>query len=300
MHRTGRGWSRMSGHSEAKGWIGRKEPDLKFSFCSTGLKEEPLENVLNLAEEIGLQGVELWAGHIRSFLDGGGSLSQLRTLLEQRRLHVPAISEYTCFSKGAEETAGELKRIRTAAVWARELGCPRIRSFAGHRPSRSVLAEEWDAVVSGLTEAAKTCRSEGVRLAVEIHNNTLADTAESLAALVRDIPAPGIELIYDGFNLFVDHLDPVPVLKRFFADIGHVHFKDYHWNHEDWSRSEPVPIFQGDAAHNTIFRTLLELGYGGFISFEYMGNPKQVVSNTKRSLAEIRHFAIEQQPERNG
>ncbi|WP_334072841.1 MULTISPECIES: sugar phosphate isomerase/epimerase family protein [Paenibacillus] len=290
----------MSGDDKASERNSRIAPGLKFSLCSTGLKGETLENVLNLAADIGLQGVELWTGHIQSYLERGGSSGQLRGLLEQRGLRVPAISEYTYFSKGAEETSGELRRIQSAAVWARELGCPRIRSFAGHRPSRSTLAEEWDAVVSGLTEAVKICSSEGVRLAVEIHNHTLADTSESLAVLVRDVPAPGIELIYDGFNLFVDHLDPIPVLERFFTDIGHVHFKDYHWDHQDWSRSVPVPILQGDADHKAILRKLLELGYNGFISFEYMGNPEQVVSNTKRSLAEIRHFANEQQPELNG
>lgn len=280
---------------EPERWNGKniaRDGRIRFSMCSTGLKQEPIESVLDVAQGIGLQGIELWAGHLEEFQRRGGTPSDLRRLLESRGLEVPAISEYTYFSKGQEERKGELERIRRAAEWAAGIGCPRIRTFAGHQASRATLAVEWDGVVSGLSEALQLCRAQGVQLAVEIHNNTLADTPESLAALLRDVSGEGqgLELIYDGFNLFVDHLEPVPVLEQFFADIRHVHFKDYKWNHQDWGQSVPVPVLQGDAGHAAILQKLLDLGYEGFISFEYLGDYDQVVLNTKRSLAEVRGF----------
>ncbi len=266
---------------------------IRYSMCSTGLKQEPLESVLTLAQGIGLQGIELWAGHLEEYCSRGGTPDSLQRLLENRGLEVPVISEYTYFSKGEEEKNAELERIRVAVEWAAGIGCPRIRTFAGHKASRTALAVEWDGVVSGLNEALEICRAQRIQLAIEIHNNTLADTSESLTDLLRDVPGEGqgLELIYDGFNLFVDDLEPIPVLEQFFSDISHVHFKDYHWNHQDWSQSVPVSVLQGDADHSVILRKLLELGYEGYISFEYMGDYDQVVLNTKRSLTEVRDYA---------
>lgn len=265
-------------------------PEINFSLCSTGLKQESLESVLSLARGIGLEGVELWVGHLQDFEQRGGTPAALRRMLAEQDLKVPAISEYTYFSKGAEESRQEVERIERAAGWAAELGCPRIRTFAGHKASRTALALEWDGVIAGLGKAQEICRSNHVSLAVEIHNNTLADTAESIAALLRDVRDEGPRLIFDGFNLFVDHLEPIPVLEQFFDCIDHVHFKDYRWNHQDWSQSVAVPVLQGDANHGLILKKLVDLGYRGWISFEYMGDFDQVVLNTMRSFKEIKEY----------
>lgn len=273
--------------------------DIKFSLCSTGFKQERLEAVLSLAEDVGLQGVELWAGHLDEYEGRGGTAAGLTKLLAERCLEVSAISEYTYFSKGPEESRAELARIGRASEWAAELGCPRIRTFAGHRASRAALALEWDGVIDGLGKAHEICLTKQVQLAVEIHNNTLADTAESLTALLRDVRGEGLKLIFDGFNLFVDHLEPVPVLEQFFPWIDHVHFKDYRWNHQDWSQSQAVPVLQGDANHAPILQKLLDLGYRGWISFEYMGDYDQVVLNTKRSFSEVKEY-IENQAKKVG
>ncbi|WP_460319415.1 sugar phosphate isomerase/epimerase family protein [Paenibacillus sp. YSY-4.3] len=257
---------------------------MQFSICTTGLKTMPIEQIAAEAKGMGLQGVEIWRGHIEDYLNRGGTLSKMRELLDSNRLQVPCISEYCYFTKGGEAYQTELESLRRSAEWASALQCPRIRVFAGHVPSGKAENEHWRMAAQGLREALQICSGQGVSLVVEIHNNTLADTTDGLNRLLEPYENE-IELIYDGFNLCVDRLDPLPVLERFYPLVGHVHFKDYHWNHEDWSKSEAVPILQGDANHAAIFGKLLALGYQGFISFEYFGG--QALELAKQSLAEL-------------
>lgn len=242
-----------------------------------------LKEVLEAATQLRLDGVELWDGHIESYLDGGGTTYELGRYLLEHRLSVPVISTYAAFSQNEE---ADLQQVQRAARWAKELGCPRIRTFAGHLPSREAPPFLWDSVVSGLSAASAACVEHGVRLAIEMHNNTLADTEDNIAKLL-DRGGPELELIYDGFNFFVDHQDPLPVLDRCFHRISHVHFKNYQWNHQDWAQSVPVPVLQGDSDHRAILRRLAKLGYDGFLSFEYFGD--RVLELTQLSCIEVNH-----------
>ncbi|WP_164515140.1 sugar phosphate isomerase/epimerase family protein [Paenibacillus lentus] len=262
---------------------------IPFSICTTGLKSAKIEDIAAEAKRLGLQGVEIWGGHIEEYLNRGGELNELRAILNYNELHVPALSEYSYFTKSKEAYQADLASLRRAAEWANVLGCPRIRTFAGHVSSREANNEHWKMAAAGLREALEDCRSQGVALAVEIHNNTLADRADSLNKLLLDCHDTSLlEFIYDGFNLFVDHIDPIPILEQFYPYINHVHFKDYHWNHENWGKSKPVPILQGDAGHTAILDALLAFEYKGYISFEYFGD--EVICLTEKSLEELTEY----------
>ncbi|MMZ60239.1 3-dehydroshikimate dehydratase [compost metagenome] len=256
-------------------------------MCSTGLKQHSLEQVLEITAECGLQGIEIWSGHIEEYLSRGHTLAGLQEQLSNYLLEVPAISGYTYLSRD-EDWKEEIDQISIIAKWCRELDCPRIRTFFGHTSSQIILASEWEKSIHRLDEALRLCNSLDVKLAVEIHNNTFADTSDSLTAMFRDIKGEGLELIFDGFNLFVDSLEPIPVLEQFLPWIHHVHFKDYRWNPLDWGLSVPVPVLQGDGNHEAILSKLLEHEYAGMISFEYFGD--DAITNTRKSLLEVQDY----------
>ncbi|GJM79025.1 hypothetical protein HMSSN139_15210 [Paenibacillus sp. HMSSN-139] len=74
-------------------------PAMKFSICSTGLKGMSIEEVLEAAARIELDGVELWDGHLEVYLDSGGTTYELGRYLLEHKLSVPAISTYAAFSQ---------------------------------------------------------------------------------------------------------------------------------------------------------------------------------------------------------
>lgn len=265
-----------------------KFPCWKYSLCSTGLKSKSLLEVLDAAKSLSLDGVELWSQHIEDFVTQGGTLEEVRALLKERELEVPAIASYTYFSKCAEDIGEDMAEISRVAGLAQEVGSPRIRTFAGHVPSAHASAEEWNQTMNALREASARCAEAGIRLAVEIHNNTYADCLERIRALTEEAGSASMELIYDPFNLYVDRQDPMPVLTELYPWISHVHFKNYLWNHQNWSLSEPVPVLQGDCDHRTLIAHLLASEYDGYISFEYFGD--SCLSLARRSLAEIQTY----------
>ncbi|MNH86316.1 3-dehydroshikimate dehydratase [compost metagenome] len=265
-----------------------KSPLWKYSICSTGLKSKSLLEVLDAAQSLSLDGVELWTQHLEDFVDQGGTLEEARELLEARGLEVPAIASYTYFSKGAEDIRADMDQLNRAAELAQGVGSPRIRTFAGHVPSAHAGADEWSQTMNGLREASACCTEAGLRLAVEIHNNTYADRLDRIRALIQEAGSESLELIYDPFNLYVDRQDPMPVLAELYPWISHVHFKNYIWDHHNWNLSEPVPVLQGDCDHRCLIAHLLASGYDGYISFEYFGDSS--LSLASRSLAEIRTY----------
>ncbi|USB31940.1 sugar phosphate isomerase/epimerase family protein [Paenibacillus sp. YPG26] len=265
-----------------------ESPRWKYSICSTGLKSMPLVEVLDAAKNLSQDGVELWSQHLEDFVGQGGSLEEARELLAARGLEVPAIASYTYLSKSAEDIGADLVQLERAAELAQGVGSPRIRTFAGHVPSAHAGVEEWNRTMQGLREASDRCAFAGIRLAVEIHNNTYADRLDRIKAIIQEAGPGKLELIYDPFNLFVDRQDPVPVLGELSPWISHVHFKNYIWDHRNWNLSKPVPVLQGDCDHQGLILELLEARYAGYISFEYFGDSS--LSLASRSLAEIRTY----------
>ncbi|WP_185897344.1 sugar phosphate isomerase/epimerase family protein [Paenibacillus zeisoli] len=265
-----------------------KSPGWKYSICSTGLKSKSFLEVLDAAQSLSLDGVELWSQHLEDFLGQGGTLEEARELLMARGLQVPAIASYAYFSKSAEDIREDMNQIGRAAELAQGVGSPRIRTFAGHVPSAHAGAEEWIQTMNGLGEASARCADAGIRLAVEIHNNTYVDRLDRIRALTQETGSASVELIYDPFNLYVDRQDPMPVLTELYPWISHVHFKNYLWDHQNWNLSEPVPVLQGDCEHRHLIAHLLASGYDGYISFEYFGD--SCLSLARRSLAEIQTY----------
>ncbi|MBP2000959.1 3-dehydroshikimate dehydratase [Paenibacillus shirakamiensis] len=244
-----------------------------------------------------LDGIELWLGHLEMAVEHGHSREEIADQLKKANLTVPAIATYARFDAKIEGLArdsdvdSDLAIIHEAASWATALGSERVRTFAGQRPSQEYAPEERVLIATGLQLAAEICATHQVKLAVEIHNHTMADRAHSLQEMLEMSGHPAIELIYDPFNLYVDQVDRLSILESYYERIGHVHFKNYTWNRENWSASIPTSILAGDCDHLEIVDALERLGYKGSISLEYFG--ERSVELAAHSAQEIEAYLIQ-------
>jgi 3-dehydroshikimate dehydratase len=259
---------------------------LKWSLCSTGFKDQTIEQVLKIVQRLNLDGVELWSGHIEEYIDRHRSLDRLADLLKSYQISVPVISGYTYFSKSDDERNDSLVAIQSSMEYARKLNCKLIRTFAGHIASNEATWDQWKNTVMDLKQVMKAADHYEVNVAVEIHNNTYADNIESIRNICLDVDHPRLKLIFDGFNLFVDGIDQMEVLDPLYLWIDHVHLKNYHWDHEKWDKSIPMSILAGDVDNKALIRALLQKKYQGFLSFEYFGN--QAEKCIADSLTEIK------------
>ncbi|MCL6593237.1 MAG: sugar phosphate isomerase/epimerase [Alicyclobacillus sp.] len=267
---------------------------MKWSVCTTGMKEWPLERVLDTlmhwrAEGCALAGLELWAGHIDDYLQRHpGGLSELAARLRACAVEVPVISAYTYFSKGQAERTQDLQELRRLAQFAEALGAQAIRTFFGHLPSHRANPELWDESLTALQQALTQLQPTGVQLWVETHYNTFADNPDAIAELMRGTAHTGLRLIYDAANFNADRIDPLAALQQLYPWVRHIHVKNYRWDHDHWYRSQPVSVFDpnGDVDNAAVLRELAQRGYDGFISLEYFG--QRGWSALLQSLAECR------------
>jgi 3-dehydroshikimate dehydratase len=258
---------------------------LKKSVCTSGFKDWPIEKVLEWVYPLGLNGIELWMGHIERYQAEHGPLDKLKARLQEYGLEVPAISGYTTFSggfSGERDLQQEFKSMNRLLDVARQLQCPLIRTFVGHISSRHASPEQWGQVVRDMKKVMSMADQYEVDIAVEVHYDTFADNTESIQNLIREVDHPRLKIVFDGANLNVERINQMDALPVLYPLVKHVHLKNYKWDHSNLYKSTPVPIFEGDIDNRALIKELEKRNYKGFISLEYFGDKKE--TNILRSL----------------
>lgn len=267
---------------------------MKRSLCTSGFKDWPIEKVLEWASSLGIEGIELWMGHIERFQEEQGPLDKLAETLRKYGFEVPAISGYTTFSggfSGEKDLKQEYKSMNRLLDVARQLKCPLIRSFVGHVSSRRASPEQWGQIVRDMKNVMRMADQYEVNIAVEVHYDTFIDNTESVLLLLEQVNHPRLKLVFDGANLNVERIDQMEALPVLYPLVEHVHIKNYNWDHESWYKSKPVSIFEGDIDNRILLKELKRRNYNGYVSLEYFGEIKE--ANIKRSIEEWNKFNIE-------
>jgi protein FrlC len=166
-------------------------------YCSfpAWLPLRSLEEVIDLAAELGFDGLEIGAAAPHGFpahLDDARRRA-IRDRVEQRGLEISALCPALGGGPGynpaslmeAERRAGReymAECIRLAA----DLGCPTVIWLGGYRARGQSYAEAWEYSVDGLRAAAEVAAEAGVRLAVEptsADSNIIDHAGDALRAL---------------------------------------------------------------------------------------------------------------------
>jgi 3-dehydroshikimate dehydratase len=272
--------------AEAESAEGLEVRAMKWSLCSTGNRDKPVEYVLNRVRELGLDGVELWTGHIDEYAERCGAVDGLVDEIRSSGWQVPAISPYTHFTKSDEERAESLAAVEKAAQYAVRFGSPLVRIFLGHLPSAEASEELWDRAIQTLKQALDLADRYGVNLGLEMHNNTFADSIESIRRIIVDADHPRLRLLFDGFNLYLERTDQAEALEAFYDYTDHVHIKNYFWKLDAPESRKPSTVLVGDVDNVKLCEMLRSKGYEGFLSFEYFGAEGELC--VKESVAELR------------
>lgn len=239
------------------------------SFGAVAFKGGVADNI-RLAAQAGYDGVEL-AVRDASLVDAG----------EMRR--------------AAEAEGVVISAIGTGQMWGEEhlslsAEDPQIRDLAVERIRRHVeLAAELDAVVIiGLVRGAKpetadheiaagwmtenlrrvseSAEKAGVRIAVEAINRYETDyvnTAEQGLELIDRVSSPSLGILLDTFHMNIEERDLAKSIRQMGDRLFHFHVADS-------NRRYPG---NGHIDFTEIFRTLREIGYGGFVSGEFLPLP---------------------------
>lgn len=287
-------------------------------LCSWGIEDAKnphnphWETVLNEASQAGYKGIELGPfGYLPQDID------ILQEALSKRGLNIVAGTLYddlhspnnfeSIISK-THITCKLLSQIpKPEQVEGQNFSTPYLviidevnssRSpFAGHPDKAPRLSDaDWNQMIKNIREAARIASEEyGVRPVIHPHAGGYIEYSDEIIRVLEDIPYELAGLCLDTGHLFYDCMDPVEWLKKYAERLDYVHFKDINQKvydevierqigfFEACAEKVMCPIGQGNIDYKAVKKTLIDIGYKGWITIEQERDPRYA----DRSLADV-------------
>lgn len=174
--------------------------------------------------------------------------------------------------------------VEQAIHYAQVLGCSQANCLAGIRPQGLAPEAAWQTLVENVSWAAERFRSAGLTLCVEAINSRVdmpgfvLDSSLRAMALLEEVQADNLKFQYDLYHMQIMEGDLIRTLERLLPGIGHIQFADNPGRHEPGT---------GEINFARVFRALDRLGYGGWVSAEYI--PSGQTGDSLGWLAEYDH-----------
>lgn len=225
---------------------------MQLGFLTDGVAAKSLAEVIALAAELGLDGIELatgnWSGapHIAldALLDDAAARAALTRRLEDAGLQLLALNANGNQLHPVEGHAHDAV-VRGTMRLAAELGVPHVVLMSGlpagapgdRMPnwvtsswppeSQTILDHQWnDVALPWWSAVADEARALGVRFAVEMHGRQLVHNVASFRRLQSEIGDDVIGANLDPSHLMWQGCDILAVIEELGDAISHVHAKD--------------------------------------------------------------------------
>ena len=263
---------------------------MRYSFMSFSCPELDLRSALALARRLGYDGFEprIDSGHRHGIELNMSPTARVVTRAIARDSGVALCCLATSVQlAGRARLADNLEAARRAADICVELGIPRLRLFGGPIDEGMTRAAAIEQVAGALDALSDQLGDADVRLCLETHDDWCEPA--HVAAVMRlcrgahagvnwDIMHPVLTAhasIRDAFGLLRPH-------------IAHVHM---HGGTRAHGKLEFRPIADSVIDHREALRALLDAGYAGYMSGEWIGwdEPDYLA----RELATMRRYEEE-------
>ncbi len=204
---------------------------MKLSLCTISFRHQliDLKDIAFWARDTGFHGIELWGVHARNQLPLAIHNAQW---MAAQGLSVPMISDYLPLHDQSTLRRLTLNLCQQAKNW----GAWKLRTFAGQIASADATAEDRRTVAAGLREACKMAEDHGLKLLIETHPGTLADTLASTCDLLDAVDHPALAVNFDVLHVWEGGDDPIKARRTLAPFIAHYHLKNI-------SRREDLGIF---------------------------------------------------------
>jgi len=269
---------------------------MKISLCSISFRHElvSLPELTRWAGENRLDGIELWGAHALHLVDPP------ELALELARAHGVSFSMISDYFALDGDEARAMRRADGIFRVARQLESGKVRTFAGSRPSSEMNGQAREEICRRLR---KLCEAAGdLKLVVEIHPNTFADTVESTLELIDRVDHPALGINFDVLHVWESGADPIVAYQQLREHIVHLHLKNVR-SRRDLAVFEPgnvysasgtrdgmTPLFDGAYDYRRFFKQSATEGLDA--SLEWFGeNPRQILRVDRLQLARARGFA---------
>ncbi len=260
---------------------------MKYAFMSFSCTEADLDQMLDLAQRYGYDGIEPRTGGMHKHgVEPELNADERKRVLDTANDRGVAIACIAVGSRFADPTtaAAHLAEAEAGIRLAHDLDCGIVRVFGGKMPddNREAAIER---MAGALTQLAPIAADNGVTVCLETHDDW-CDPAH-VVAVMKAVDHPSIGVNWDVMHPVRNHLATMEESYRLLAPwIRHVHIHD--------GMADPVNLAfrafgQGEYDLETVFRSLATSGYQGYLSGEWINwEPAEV--HLPREIRDMRAF----------
>jgi sugar phosphate isomerase/epimerase len=245
-------------------WILGKEDRLKAGIATIALRNYDIFTALDMAGQAGFAGVEIWGKppHTPEGVDEDYT-RRIRDRSRANGLEIPIFGSYVNPSwPEFARKSGDAIKIAT------RLGAKIIRVWAGNKEPHDADEELWGHVASSLREFALRAEFEGLRLAIEMHGDTLCHTPEGARRLLEMADAPNLRLNYqvgDFANPDVEH-DLAMVGDK----VVMVHAQNFKRSCSEPGKMNRTLVQGGTVDYDKALSLLAAHGFKGYVEVEFL------------------------------
>lgn len=267
---------------------------MKLAGHTMGTPEYTLDEAIELFAKIGLEGIEIIVqndGYKCAISEEASDeeVLSVKKKVEAAGLKVSGLTPYLNLFNDLDEAVREeeCRKLKRVIDMAHLIGTKRIRIYGG-----KFVDGETDEDGKKLAQLVKSMRECGdyaakfdIKLCLENHFGTMTTTAARTAEIIKAIDHPNVGVLYDQANIaFFPAEEYEEAIELQKGKIFYVHCKDLvykggvpqkpkfsmvsHVSEDERTVSSRIPG-QGILDWPGILRKLKEVGYDGWISFEY-------------------------------
>jgi sugar phosphate isomerase/epimerase len=153
---------------------------IRRGLCSVTLRHLGVEEVAAVAASAGLAAIE-WGADVH--VPPGDEAAAEAALYACARAGV-AVASYGSYHRAGEDSPEDFDAVLATAG---RLGAPRIRIWAGRKPSAQAGPRQRAAVADAARRAVQRAGESGIEVALEYHGGTLTDDPGSTLALLEAV-----------------------------------------------------------------------------------------------------------------
>ncbi|SCZ64769.1 3-dehydroshikimate dehydratase [Epibacterium ulvae] len=194
---------------------------MKLSLCTISFRHQliDLKDIAFWARDNGFQGIELWGVHARN--QSPLAIHNAQWMAAQG-LSIPMISDYLPLHDATMLRQHTLDLCKQAQTW----GAGKMRTFAGMLSSAQATIAVRKDITRALHDACSIAEDHGLKLLIETHPGTLADTLASTCDLIADTNHSALAVNFDAIHVWEGGDDPITAHSVLNPHIAHYHLKN--------------------------------------------------------------------------
>jgi len=259
---------------------------MKFAINTIIFRNQELEKVVPMIKDLGYDGVEIaWIPSEHPFYTGRNiDVPKLKKICSSVELEVADIcpfypAEYDISNISNTKRKKGIDYVKKIIDSANELGVKTIvvvPSAVFTQPS-GPFNEVWNCCVKSLKELGPYAEKNNVTLAIEPITRFLTHfitRVEQAIKLVKDAGASGLGVMADVFHMNIEEKSIEEALEQSKDYLAHVHISD----------SNNFAPGTGHLDFESVFRVLLDINYGNFVSAELGVDTSEAVEAAKATI----------------